>query len=87
MVQNNLNAQTLVDRADELSFPNSVIEFLQGKIGQSPYGFPEPLRSKVLRDREPVKGRPGAELAPLNFESLKEKLEEKHGRPLRLALF
>lgn len=47
MVQNKLNRKTLQERADELSFPSSVIEFMQGMIGEPAYGFPEPLRSKV----------------------------------------
>ena len=47
MVQNSLTRETLVDRADELSFPKSVVDFLQGNVGQPPYGFPEPLRTKV----------------------------------------
>ena len=47
MVQNNLSAQDVINRADELSFPKSVIEFLQGQLGEPYGGFPEPLRSKV----------------------------------------
>lgn len=47
MVQNGLTRETLVDRADELSFPKSVVDFLQGNVGLPPYGFPEPLRTKV----------------------------------------
>lgn len=49
MVQNNLTKETVLERADELSFPKSVIQFMQGEIGQPPYGFPEPLRTKILR--------------------------------------
>lgn len=49
MVQNKLTRETLLDRADELSFPSSVIEFMEGKIGVPSYGFPEPLRSKVIK--------------------------------------
>ena len=47
MVQNKLNAQQVEARADELSFPSSVVEFMQGYLGQPYGGFPEPLRSKV----------------------------------------
>ena len=47
MVQNKLNAQAVMDRAEELSFPSSVIEYMQGYIGVPPGGFPEPLRTKV----------------------------------------
>ena len=48
MVQNKLNAAMVEERAEELSFPKSVVEYFQGYIGIPPGGFPEPLRSKVL---------------------------------------
>lgn len=47
MVQNNLSRQEVEAMADELSFPLSVVEFLQGYIGIPYGGFPEPFRSKV----------------------------------------
>lgn len=49
MVQNNLTRAEVEERADELSFPLSVVEFLQGYIGIPHGGFPEPFRSKVRR--------------------------------------
>jgi len=47
MVQNNLTAKDVEERADELSFPQSVIDMMRGLIGYPPGGFPEPLRSQV----------------------------------------
>lgn len=47
MVQNSLSRAEVEERADELSFPLSVVEFLQGYIGIPHGGFPEPFRSKV----------------------------------------
>jgi len=44
MVQNKLTADDVLKRAEELSFPKSVVEFLQGAIGEPYGGFPEPLR-------------------------------------------
>lgn len=44
MVQNKLTADDVMKRAEELSFPKSVIEFLQGAVGEPHGGFPEPLR-------------------------------------------
>ena len=83
MVQNNLTKETVLDRADELSFPKSVVEFLQGQIGQPPYGFPEPLRTKVLRGKPKIDKRVGEDLPSLDLAKLKQDLEEKHGRKLR----
>lgn len=39
MVQNKLNAQKVIERADDLSFPSSVVEYMQGLIGQPPGGY------------------------------------------------
>ena len=47
MVQNKMDGATLLEKAEELSFPTSVVEFMQGYLGQPYGGFPEPLRSKV----------------------------------------
>ncbi|CAH8429652.1 unnamed protein product [Heterobilharzia americana] len=57
MVQNNLTAQQVLDRAEELSFPHSVIEFFSGEIGFPYGGFPEPLRTKIMRGQK-VKTEP-----------------------------
>lgn len=48
MVQNKLTAEEVREKAEELSFPKSVVEFLQGSIGEPYQGFPEPFRSKVI---------------------------------------
>ena len=47
MVQNDLTEEDVLNRAESLSFPGSVVEYFQGYLGIPPYGFPEPLRSKV----------------------------------------
>lgn len=76
MVQNKLKAQDVVDKAEELSFPKSVVEFLQGAIGIPHGGFPEPLRSRILKDMPRIEGRPGASLPPLDFDKLKNEITE-----------
>jgi pyruvate carboxylase len=50
-IANKLTENEVVERAEELSFPNSVIEYFQGYLGIPPFGFPEPLRSRVLKGR------------------------------------
>ncbi|KAI5646168.1 conserved carboxylase domain-containing protein [Phthorimaea operculella] len=78
MVQNKLTAEEINKRAEELSFPKSVVEFLQGAIGIPYGGFPEPLRSKVLKDMKRIEGRPGEEMPPLDFDKLKKELQETY---------
>uniref|UniRef100_A0AAQ5YT35 Pyruvate carboxylase n=1 Tax=Amphiprion ocellaris TaxID=80972 RepID=A0AAQ5YT35_AMPOC len=79
MVQNSLSRAEVEERADELSFPLSVVEFLQGYIGIPHGGFPEPLRSKVLKALPRIEGRPGASLPPMDFKALEEGLRAAHG--------
>uniref|UniRef100_A0A915D2Z9 Pyruvate carboxylase n=1 Tax=Ditylenchus dipsaci TaxID=166011 RepID=A0A915D2Z9_9BILA len=40
MVQNKLTRETLLEKAEDLSFPKSVVQFMQGEMGQPTYGFP-----------------------------------------------
>ncbi|XP_066575117.1 pyruvate carboxylase, mitochondrial [Amia ocellicauda] len=78
MVQNGLGRAEVLERADELSLPLSVVEFLQGHIGIPHGGFPEPLRSKVLKDLPRIEGRPGASLPPLDFAALEKEIRTRH---------
>lgn len=79
MVSNNLDEHSLVEKAEGLSFPKSVVEFMQGYLGHPPGGFPEPLRSRILKGATPIEGRPGASMAPLNMAELKQRLQDKYG--------
>jgi len=78
MVQNNLSKQQVIDQAAELSFPSSVVEFMQGYIGIPYGGFPQPLRDQILKGAATIEGRPGESLEALDFDSFKEDLEGKH---------
>jgi pyruvate carboxylase len=88
IVANKLSEKDVLERAESLSFPKSVIEYFQGYLGIPPYGFPEPLRSRVIKGRTidgtngltVFEGRPGADLPPMNLEAARTILEEKwHG--------
>src|SRR5215831_17761727 len=67
MVGNNLTPDDVLTGTRELSFPESVIEFFEGRLGEPPGGFPEALQKRVLRGRQPLRGRPGASLPPIDF--------------------
>ena len=49
----------------------SVVEFLQGYLGQPSGGFPEPLRSRVLKGKPVIEGRPGASLKHFSLSDLR----------------
>ncbi|TKA71877.1 Pyruvate carboxylase [Friedmanniomyces simplex] len=79
MVSNNLTYQETIDKADQLDFPSSVLEFFEGLMGQPYGGFPEPLRSKALRNRRKMDKRPGLYMDPMDFDGIRTKLKEQFG--------
>lgn len=80
MTSNSLTKAQVLERADQLDFPLSVVEFFQGYLGQPVGGFPEPLRSRVIRNKPRIDGRPGTTLAPLEFKKIKAELRSKFGK-------
>lgn len=82
MVQNDLDENTVLTRGKTIDFPDSVIEFFQGYLGQPHGGFPEALQQVVIKDREAITVRPGELLEPIQFDQLEAVLEEKLNRPV-----
>ncbi|KAH6916195.1 pyruvate carboxylase [Coprinopsis sp. MPI-PUGE-AT-0042] len=80
MTSNNFTSQDVLDRAEELDFPSSVVEFFQGYLGQPVGGFPEPLRTKIIRNKPRIDGRPGATMEPLDFKKIKQDLRSRFGK-------
>lgn len=80
MVQNDLTEQNIYERGAAMDFPDSVIEFFQGYLGQPHGGFPKELQALILKDREAITDLPGDLLEPVNFEQLADVLDERLGR-------
>jgi pyruvate carboxylase len=81
MVANNLTPQDITEDRRDLSFPESVVEFFEGKLGQPVGGFPKELQKRVLRGRKPMRGRPGASLPSADFEAPAKKIADTLHRP------
>lgn len=56
-----------------------MVEFFQGYLGQPVGGFPEPLRTQIIRDRPRIEGRPGKGMKPYDFPKVRKELTEKYG--------
>jgi pyruvate carboxylase len=80
MVANNLTPDDVINGPRELTFPESVVEFFEGKMGQPAGGFPKALQKRVLKDRKPLKGRPGAQLPPADIEGTLRRLSDEGKR-------
>jgi pyruvate carboxylase len=79
MVSNKLSYDDVLQKADQLDFPSSVLEFFEGLMGQPYGGFPEPLRTQALRDRRKMDKRPGLYLEPVDLAKVKQDLKKKWG--------
>ena len=79
MVQNQLTEEDLYEKGDTLSFPDSVVSFFEGQLGQPVGGFPEKLQKIILKGHPAITVRPG-QLAPaVDFEKVRKELAEKVG--------
>lgn len=79
LVKNNMDVEDVYTRGEEMSFPESVVGFFKGMIGQPYGGFPERLQKIILKEEKPITCRPGELLDPVDFEEERRKLQEKVG--------
>jgi pyruvate carboxylase len=80
MVANQLTPEEVEKGQRDLAFPESVVEFFEGKMGQPVGGFPKALQARVLKGRKPLKGRPGASLPAADFEAERQVLAKERGK-------
>jgi pyruvate carboxylase len=85
MVTGNLSAEDVLDPGKEIAFPESVVSFFRGDLGQPAGGFPAALQKKVLGGAAPIAVRPGAVLPPADLEAVRAEAEKKAGRKLSEA--
>lgn len=76
MVQNDLTPENIVQRGENLNFPDSVVSYFKGMMGQPAWGFPSDIQQIVLKGEKPITCRPGELLPPMDFEKAKEHLSE-----------
>lgn len=77
MVQNDLDEQSVIKEGHKLDFPESVVSYFKGDIGQPVNGFNKELQDVILKGQQPLKERPGEYLDPVNFDEIRQELEAK----------
>ncbi len=81
MVHNNLTADDVLNPKRQLSFPKSVVDMMEGRLGRPAEGWPRKIR-KIVLDSAGVKGfdhRPGAKLPAADFAETRKELKLKTG--------
>lgn len=80
LVRNDLTIDDIYEKSDTLSYPDSVISFFKGMLGQPYGGFPSRLQKAILKDERPIYDRPGDSLPPFDFEAAHLELKTKFNR-------
>lgn len=76
MVQNSLDEVSILDESLNLDFPDSVVSFFQGHIGQPAGGMNKALQKVVLKGRDFITDRPGKYIEPYDFEAARQSLND-----------
>ncbi|NTW72260.1 MAG: pyruvate carboxylase [Eubacteriaceae bacterium] len=76
MVQNDLDKENIFEKGKDTSFPDSVVDFFRGMIGQPEGGFDKRLQDIVLKGEEPITVRPGTLLKDIDFEEIKNEYKK-----------
>ena len=77
MITSGLTKEDVLNPEKEVSFPESVVEFFKGMMGQPPGGFPVELQKKILKGEKPITVRPGLLLEPVDMEETKAEVEKQ----------
>ncbi|MDC7124894.1 MAG: pyruvate carboxylase [Spirochaetales bacterium] len=86
MVQNDLTSENITQKGQSLDYPDSVVSYFKGMMGQPPWGFPEDLQKIVLKGETPVTCRPGELLEPIDFDAVTENIQKYESSPTRRDL-
>ena len=91
MVTNDLSPEEVMKRGHEISFPESVINFFKGDLGQPLGGFPKKLQKIILKNQKPYTNRPNAHLDPIDFTgaytTFHKKFQRGFSRPIEFEDF
>ena len=71
----------LLVRSKQLDFPQSVVTYFQGHLGQPPGGFPEDVQRAVLKGQPVLSGRPSDGMEPFDFGAAEQHCVERMNRP------
>ncbi len=83
MVTQDLSRDEIEDPDHPVDFPASVVDMMEGKLGQPPGGWPPALQKKILGDKKAYTNRPGELLEPVDLAVTRKALvQELDGYPV-----
>ena len=79
MTSNGYTKEDILTKGQNFAFPDSVINFFKGDIGQPYGGFPTELQKIILKDLQPFTDRPNEHLEPVTFEKEFKSFQNEFG--------
>ena len=67
-----------ITKVKDLAFPDSVVDYFAGMMGQPAWGFPKDLQEVVLKGKKAITCRPGELLEPVDFNQLRKEIDQFH---------
>ncbi|RDY22747.1 pyruvate carboxylase [Romboutsia maritimum] len=75
MTKNKLDKNNIIDEGKKLSFPDSVVDYCRGMIGQPEGGIPKDIQEIVLKGEKAINVRPGILIPSEDFNKIKKHLD------------
>jgi len=82
MVSAGLTRADVENPDKEISFPDSVVGFFKGELGQPPGGFPKKLQAKILKGETALTVRPGSVLSDRDLIADRKAAKKAAGREI-----
>ena len=80
MTSNDLSAADILEKGNEISFPDSVKALFRGDLGQAHGGFPEALSKMILKGEKPYTNKPNEHLEPIDFDKEFKAFQKKFSK-------
>ena len=80
MISQDLSIDDVKNPDKDIAFPDSVVSMMRGELSQPTGGFPEGIRSKVLKGEPALSTRASELMEPADLPAVKASLEETIGR-------
>ncbi len=68
MTSNHFTIEDIMEKGNELSFPDSMVSLMKGDLGQWKFGWPEKFQRMVLKGEKPYSERPNEFLKSLDLD-------------------
>ncbi len=81
MVKNDLTPENILDKGKDMAFPDSVVSYYEGMMGQPVGGFSSEIQKIVLKGKAPITCRPGELLPAVDFEKVRSEINKKSSTP------